>query len=187
MPHISFKDLPVTLNMDPAANTPSDNLYEDAKATLADAQTARHTGDHTSVNMTDADSDSLASVVHSRDGPVANTDSYGNMTDYQLPEGKYSVKSTKNTHYDEVHGLTVTLQEVSYTVKVNDKENSTFLKRRKMDKALLDGVSCSFVPGRLVALMGSSGGMCSIYAAETSFGWGHGGPRLRRAAFEASE
>ena len=54
-------------------------------------------------------------------------------------------------------GLTVTLQNVCYSVRVNDKERSTRFRKHKTDKVLLDEVSCSFVPGRLVALMGSSG------------------------------
>lgn len=55
------------------------------------------------------------------------------------------------------NGMTITLQNVSYAISVVDKDQSTFFRKKKMNKTLLDDVSCSFVPGRLCALMGSSG------------------------------
>jgi hypothetical protein len=61
----------------------------------------------------------------------------------------------------QMHGMTVTLQDVTYSVQIPDKENSKLFRKKKVDKTLLDGITCSFVPNRLVALMGSSGaGTC---------------------------
>jgi ABC-type multidrug transport system fused ATPase/permease subunit len=65
----------------------------------------------------------------------------------------------------QMHGMTVTLQDVTYSVQIPDKENSKLFRKKKVDKTLLDGITCSFVPNRLVALMGSSGaGTCCNHA-----------------------
>lgn len=73
-------------------------------------------------------------------------------SDYKTPS-----KSPQEMGGERIAGMTVTLDDVSYTVDVKDPENSKFLRPKKMPKVLLDTVSCSFVPGRLCALMGSSG------------------------------
>lgn len=73
-------------------------------------------------------------------------------SDYKMPS-----KSPHEMGGERIAGMTVTLDDVSYTVDVKDPEHSKFLRPKHMPKVLLDTVSCSFVPGRLCALMGSSG------------------------------